>query len=110
MNATLSPISDSTPFTAANTPPMQAGYTGGASGTPSYSWAFDGPVSGVPGPGNTITSFLNPLNASSQIVRFASMPGIVGDRTYTQPVTVTVTDAAGHTSSQDATATMTRTG
>jgi hypothetical protein len=80
-----------------NTPPMQAGYTGGAPGTPTYgSWTFVAPNAGVP------VSFLNPSNSSSQIVRFT---GVAANDTQNQDVRVTVTDSLGNTSQQIATAT-----
>lgn len=73
---------------------MQASYTGGAPGTPTYAWSFIAPV--FPN-----VSFLNPPDASSQLVL---MPNVVTG-TSTQTVRVTVTDPQGHAAIQDAIAT-----
>jgi len=80
---------------------MQASYTGGAPGTPTYSWAMVGPSSpAVP------TAFVNPLNSSSQRVQFTGPLTLL--QPYVQTVRVTVTDSQGNVSTQDATATMQR--
>lgn len=75
---------------------MQASFTGGSPGTPTYGWALIAP--NHPG-----ASFQNPSNASSQLVRLPNVP--VG--ASQQGVRVTVTDAQGHTSTQGAIATAT---
>lgn len=73
---------------------MQAGYTGGAPGPVTYgSWTFVAPFAAGP------VSFLNPANASSQIVRFAS---VGANETQAQGVRVTVTDSQGNASQQAA--------
>jgi hypothetical protein len=82
---------------------MQASFTGGAPGTPTYSWSFVGASSPV-----VPTAFLNPLNASSQQVQFTGP--LVNLQPYVQPVRVTITDPLGNVSTQDATATMQRDG
>lgn len=78
---------------------MIAGYTGGAPGTPTYDqWTLVAPNS----PG---TSFLNPADASSQMVRFPA--GVFpGDSTRVQGVRVRVTDSQGNQSLETATATL----
>ncbi len=78
---------------------MIAGYTGGAPGAPTYDqWTFVAPnVSG--------TSFLNPSNASSQVVRFPPTAG-PGNSTFVQGVRVRVTDPQGNQSLETATATL----
>lgn len=71
---------------------MQASFTGGAPGTPTYAWSFVAPVNGG-------ANFQNPLNASSQIVRY---PSVSPNQQINTTVRVTVTDSAGNVSTQDA--------
>lgn len=78
---------------------MQAEYTGGVSGTPSYSWAFVAPNSASP------VAFLNPAGASSQVIRFTGLPPT---SVRVQGVQVTITDAATNASQQTANATVER--
>lgn len=68
---------------------FSANYTGGAPGTPSYSWA----VSPVPGGGSGTWSLLNPTNASSQNGRCTS-PSLGRNETDLQ---CTITEPTGQT-------------
>jgi hypothetical protein len=80
--------------------PVQASYTGGAPGTPSYSWAL------IATPANP-TSMLNPTDASSQIVQITNMTAPLGATSFYQAtLRVTVTDALGNVSTQDQIVTM----
>jgi hypothetical protein len=80
---------------------FSGGATGGKPGPQTFAWDFPSPASP-----SVTRAFLNPLNASSQIVRFG--PGMTANQDYTQPIRVTVTDSAGNTSQQTATAIATR--
>jgi hypothetical protein len=77
---------------------MSASHTGGAPGPNTYSWSLIAPITGA---------FLNPTNASSQIVQFTGVPEGV---TRSQTVRVQVNDSQGNSSTQDATASVTHNG
>lgn len=74
--------------------PMQANYTGGAPGTPTYAWSLIAPS-------YPAASFGNPGDASSQIVVFPT----TSQGSHDQGVRVTITDSQGHAATQDAIAT-----
>ena len=84
------------PSTTATAGPIPATYTGGAPGPVSYSWSFVGGVA----PSGPPVSFLNPLNASSQLVRFG--PGLTLNQIFTQTIRCTITDSLGNSAFDDA--------
>lgn len=70
---------------------FQADAVGGAPGPRSFSWVL-GPI--TPSSPAVPVQYLNPLSASSQIVRFG--PAIVADIQYSQTIQCTVTDSLGN--------------
>lgn len=88
--------------------PVQADYTGGAPGTPvpTYAWVFVAPNAAGP------VTFLNNLGASSQIIRFSSLPPVPPGEftTHTQGIRVTVTDRLGNAAQETSSVAATRLG